>query len=114
MGLRAYRRRGLRTIAAGFAAAMVLAVSGQAFAGSTPPGTAPGGGSSTTTSTTTLPPIPKVPPAITDGQTPQALLANAIELSSVGIDTSALSEAIAITQSKLDADASLAAKAGQA
>ena len=100
-------RRGL-TVA--FALVSVVAVSGQAFAGTARP--TPGGASPTPTpTTTTLPPIPKVPLSLTDGQPAQTLLNNAIELSSVGIDTSALETAIAATQAKMDADAAAAARA---
>jgi peptidoglycan DL-endopeptidase CwlO len=86
------------------------AVSGQAFAGTGPVGA----GVAAATTTTTLPPIPKVSPSITDGQSPQALLANAIELSSVGIDTSALATAIAATQAKMDSEAAEAHEAATA
>ncbi|MGH9055803.1 MAG: C40 family peptidase, partial [Acidimicrobiales bacterium] len=66
------------------------------------------------TTTTTLPAIPTVAPDITDGVSPQALLSNAVTLSSVGIDTTALQAAIAATQAKLDADALTASQAAAA
>jgi cell wall-associated NlpC family hydrolase len=87
-----------------------MALGGPAFAGTAPaPATSTGG--ATPSPTTTLPPIPAVNPALTNGQNPQQLLSNATELSSVGIDTSALATAIAATQAKMDADAAAAAKA---
>jgi cell wall-associated NlpC family hydrolase len=58
-----------------------------------------------TSTTTTLPPVPKVSTSITDGQSTQTLLSNAITLVSVGVDTSALQAGIDITQQKLDQDA---------
>src|SRR6516165_1461711 len=113
MGKRVMHHRYLRAAAAAGLAAWVLAASGQAFAGSGP-STAPASGPGPSTTTTTLPPIPKVDPSLTDGQNPGKLLANAIELSSVGIDSSALTTAIAATQVKLDADAATASKAAAA
>jgi cell wall-associated NlpC family hydrolase len=90
-----------------------MAVGAPAFAGTgpVPTGSLPGAAAAALTA---LPPIPKVSPLFTDGQNPQTLLSNAIELSSVGIDTSALATAIAATQVKMDADASAAAKANRA
>ena len=103
-------RRARRVLVAAISTAAVLAVGAPAFAGTAPaPAASPGGAGST--ATTTLPPIPKVSPTFTDGQNPQTLLSHAIELSSVGIDTSALATAIAATQAKMDADAAAAAKA---
>ncbi len=103
-------RRARRVLVAAISTAAVLAVGAPAFAGTSPaPAASPGGAGST--ATTTLPPIPKVSPTFTDGQNPQTLLSHAIELSSVGIDTSALATAIAATQAKMDADAAAAAKA---
>lgn len=63
------------------------------------------------TTTSTLPAIPTVPPDITDGRDPQQLLSDALTLSSVGLDYSALSTAIAATSQKLDADATRAKQA---
>ncbi len=101
-----------RVLAAVVTTAAILALGGPAFAGAAPaPATATGGAAPITT--TTLPAIPKVSPNFTDGENPQALLSNAIELSSVGIDTSALTTAIAATQAKMDADAAAAAKAAR-
>jgi peptidoglycan DL-endopeptidase CwlO len=68
----------------------------------------------TTTTTSTLPALPKVAPVYTDGQNPETLLAKAIELSSAGVDTSALSAAISATQVKLDQDAAAADHADRA
>jgi peptidoglycan DL-endopeptidase CwlO len=99
-----------RALAAGVTAAAILALGGPAFAGTATAPAAQSGGATPAT-TTTLPPIPTVNPEIADGQSPQMLLSNAIELSSVGIDTSALATAIAATQAKMDADAAGAAKA---
>jgi peptidoglycan DL-endopeptidase CwlO len=112
MGKRVTHHRLARVAAAAGLAGCVLAGPGHAFAGSGPP-TAPAAGPGPTT-TTTLPPIPKVDRSLTDGQNPATLLANAIELSSVGIDSSALTSAIAVTQAKLDAEASVASKAAAA
>jgi cell wall-associated NlpC family hydrolase len=112
MGKRVTHHRLARLAAGAGLAACILTASGQAFAGSgasTPPATGSG-----PTTTTTLPPIPKVDRSLTDGQNPATLLANAIELSSVGIDSSALTFAMAATQAKLDADASVASKAAAA
>jgi cell wall-associated NlpC family hydrolase len=64
-----------------------------------------------TAAATTLPALPQVSPTYTDGQTPSALLSNAITLSSLGTDNSVLIEAVAVTQAKLDADEHLAEKA---
>jgi len=91
---------------------LLLVVSGPAFAGPGP--SAPSTSTTSSTTTTTLPPIPNVPPSVTDGQSPQTLLATAIELSSVGIDRSALTAAIAATQVRLDEDASVTSKADDA
>jgi cell wall-associated NlpC family hydrolase len=90
--------------------ATVLAVGTPAFAGTASTLAASPGADGATTATS-LPPIPKVNPIYTDGQNPQTLLKNAIELSSMGIDTSALATAIGVTQAKMDSDASAAAKA---
>jgi peptidoglycan DL-endopeptidase CwlO len=99
-----------RVLAAVVTAAAILALGGPAFAGTAlAPATSTGGATSPTT--TTLPPIPAVSPNFTNGENPQTLLGNAIKLSSVGIDTSALSTAIAATQAKMDADAAAAATA---
>jgi peptidoglycan DL-endopeptidase CwlO len=106
-------RRAQRVLAAAVSTAAILAVGAPAFAGTAPPPAAPAGAVGAAT-TTTLPPIPKVNPSYTDGQNPQTLLSNAIELSSVGIDTSALATAIAATQAKMDADAAAAAKSDRA
>jgi cell wall-associated NlpC family hydrolase len=103
-------RTARRFLAATISVAAVLAVGAPAFAGSPPSAPATPAGAAPTT-TTTLPAIPKVNPDITDGQNPQTLLSNAIALSSVGIDTSALATATAATQAKMDADASAAEKA---
>jgi cell wall-associated NlpC family hydrolase len=46
-----------------------------------------------------------VPATYTDGQAPQDLLANAVALSALGLDDSAVLAAVAATQAKLDADA---------
>lgn len=97
-----------RALTVACALASVIAVSGQAFAGPARPTPGSSGPSATTT---TLPPLPKVPLSLTDGQPAQKLLDSAIELSSVGIDTSALETAIAATQAKMDSDATAAAKA---
>lgn len=96
-----------RVLVAVATAGVVAGLFGPAPAGATP------GGSSTPTAptvpaaptTTTLPSLPKVSPTYTDGQTPQTLLSNAISLSSVGLDDSALLAGLAATQGKLDADA---------
>lgn len=109
MGTRAAGRLIMRAAATGLpvlvaAALLIGAPAGAAGAGP---------GSTTTTTTTTLPPLPQVPPTYTDGQPPATLLANAISLSSVGIDDSALVAAIGVTQAKLDADAVAAHKAQQ-
>ena len=61
-----------------------------------------------------MPALPKISPTYTDGQNPQKLLSNAIALSSVGVDTTALSAAISATQAKLDRDAAAASQATQA
>ncbi len=66
---------------------------------------------SSTTSTTTVPPPAKVPVGVTDGQSIQTLLSNAIALTSVGVDDTALQTAIAATQLKLDRDAVTARQA---
>jgi cell wall-associated NlpC family hydrolase len=57
-----------------------------------------------------LPPLPKVDPRYTNGESPQKLLANAISLVSVGSDTSAVQAAIAVTQAHLVKDAATAAQ----
>jgi peptidoglycan DL-endopeptidase CwlO len=85
-------------------AAGVFGVAAPAFAAGAPTPPPP-------TTSTTLPPIPNVPVAITDGQPASTLLTNALGLSSVGVDTSALTSAIAATQAKLDSDAKVAAAA---
>lgn len=72
-------------------------------AASAPAANPPSGGA--TTPTTTLPPIPKVDPKYTDGQNPATLLANAITLASVGVDSSAVEAAIADTQAHVLKDA---------
>jgi peptidoglycan DL-endopeptidase CwlO len=99
-----------RVLAAAVTTAAILALGAPAFAGSAAAPAAATGGATPTT-TTTLPPIPQISPNFTNGESPQQLLSNAIELSSVGIDTSALATAIAATQAKMDADAAAAAKA---
>ena len=109
MGKRATHHRLARVGAAAVAAVSILVVTGPAWAGSG--STRPG---KTATTTTTLPGIPKVSLAFTDGQDPATLLANAIALSSLGIDRSALTSAIAATQARLVADASDANKASMA
>jgi cell wall-associated NlpC family hydrolase len=71
--------------------------------------------SSTTSSTTTsLPAVPAVSPSITDGQSAQALLSNAVTLLSVGVDSTAQQAAIAATAQQLDVDAVTAQKLTQA
>jgi cell wall-associated NlpC family hydrolase len=75
-------------------------------ASAAPPAPAP-----TTTTTTTLPSIPTVSGSLTDGQPPSQLLANAIALSSFGIDDSALVAAVENTQAKMIAAGSDAAQA---
>ena len=64
-----------------------------------------------TTTTTTVPAPAKVPIGVTGGQSVQTLLANAIALTSVGVDDTALQAAIAATQLQLDHDAVKAQKA---
>jgi peptidoglycan DL-endopeptidase CwlO len=103
-------RKTLRGILAVVAVTPLVGVAGQAFAG-TPSRGLPTAKVAPAATTTTLPPIPKVPLSLTDGQNPKNLLANAIELSSVGIDTSALATAIEATQAKMDADSIAAHKA---
>jgi cell wall-associated NlpC family hydrolase len=61
-----------------------------------------------TTTTTSLPAVPAVPLSITDGQSAQTLLSNAVTLASVGLDTTALRAGIAATQRQLDQDAATA------
>ena len=101
-----------RALAAAISTAAIVAAGAPAFAGTASrPATSPSGAGAAPS--TTLPPIPKVSPTFTDGQNPQTLLSNAIELSSVGIDTSALATAIAATQAKMDADAASAAQANR-
>ncbi len=51
-----------------------------------------------------LPTLPNIPLTITDGVSAQKLLTNAVMLSSVGIDTTALQAGLAAVQQKLDAD----------
>ena len=107
--LRTGGRGARRVLAAAVSTLAILALGGPTLiAGASSPATAPKPGPTTAT---TVPPIPKVNPAFTDGQSPQTLLSNAIKLSSVGIDTSALATAIAATQAKMDADAAAAAQA---
>ncbi|HWE68521.1 MAG TPA: C40 family peptidase [Acidimicrobiales bacterium] len=76
-----------------------VAVATAAGSAPTPPSASAG------STTTTLPTLPSVPLAITDGQSAQTLLSNAITLASVGVDASALQAGIAATQVKLDKDA---------
>jgi cell wall-associated NlpC family hydrolase len=95
-------------------AALPAPASAQPAEASAPASAQPGSASTPPIPTTTLPAIPKVSGAITDGQSAQSLLATAIELSAVGIDTSAFEAAIAATQAKMDADASVAATADRA
>jgi cell wall-associated NlpC family hydrolase len=114
MGKRVTHHPLARVVAAAGLAGCVLVGSGRAFAGSGPSTTPATSSKPSATTTTSLPPIPKVNRSLTDGQNPTTLLANAIELSSVGIDSSALTTAIAATQAKLDVDASVASKAGAA
>ena len=92
-------------LATGLAASTGLAI-GAGVASATAPAPAP-----TTTTTTTLPSIPKVSSALTDGRPPTELLANAIALSSFGIDDSALVAAVESTQAKMIAAARDAAQA---
>ena len=66
---------------------------------------------SAVSTTTTLPALPAVPPAVTDGQPAQKLLSTAIDLSSLGLDDSAVMAAVSATQVKLDADAEAARQA---
>ncbi len=83
--------------------ALLFVASGPAFAGNG--SSTPSTSTTSSSTTTTLPAVPNVPPSDTDGQSAQSLLATAIELSSVGIDRSALTAAIDATQVQLDADA---------
>ncbi|HWE65342.1 MAG TPA: C40 family peptidase [Acidimicrobiales bacterium] len=69
-------------------------------------GSAPTPPSASAGSTSATPPtLPSVSLAITDGQSTQTLLSNAIALASVGVDASGLQAGIAATQVKLDKDA---------
>lgn len=110
MGKRAWHHRFARTVAAVGISVGLTALSSPAYAGSS--STAPHPKPKPTT--TSLPPIPNVPRSITNGENPATLLANAIALSSVGIDSSAVTTAVAATQAKLVADASLARTAAEA
>ena len=56
------------------------------------------------------PALPAVPLSITDGQSAQTLLSNAITLASVGVDTTALQAGVDAIQAKLDKDAVVAEK----
>ena len=85
--------------------------------------TRPGVGATTTTTTkpkagatttTTTPPLPTVSPSITDGQSVQSLLSQAVALDSVGVDSSGVRSAIAITQQLLDQEAVTARQLHQA
>ncbi len=81
--------------------------------GATTTTTKPANGATTTTTkpagkattTTTTPPLPAVTPSISDGQSVAALLGQAVALDAVGVDTSGVQEAIALTQQKLDQQA---------
>ncbi len=110
MGL--YRRGTWQRVV--FAGATSLAVLGAAWSFPASVATAAASDSSpvsgpVSSTTTALPSLPSVPLAITDGQNPQTLLANAITLASVGVDTSALQAGIAATQAKLEKAAVTAA-----
>ena len=67
--------------------------------------------SSSTSTTTTLPPLPNVPPTVTNGQSAQELLSTALTLTNVGVDDSALSAAVSASQRRLDSDAETAERA---
>ncbi|MGH9056007.1 MAG: C40 family peptidase [Acidimicrobiales bacterium] len=109
------RRRAKRAVAAvtfvatGALLAALVAPAAPSFAAAGPAPAPPA-----PTTTTTLPAMPTVAPDITDGVSPQALLSNAVTLSAVGIDTTALQAAIAATQAKLDDDALTASHAAAA
>jgi cell wall-associated NlpC family hydrolase len=60
---------------------------------------------STPTTTSSLPALPAVPLSVTDGQSAQSLLSNAITLASLGIDTTALRAGVAAVQQQLERDA---------
>jgi cell wall-associated NlpC family hydrolase len=54
-----------------------------------------------------------VPLSVTDGQKATTLLSNAVALASVGVDSSAVQAAVAVTQRSLDQDAVIAVKMNQ-
>jgi cell wall-associated NlpC family hydrolase len=58
--------------------------------------------------------LPKVPSWVTAGKSAESLLADALLLSDLGIDDSALQSALATTQAALDTDAVTAARAARA
>jgi cell wall-associated NlpC family hydrolase len=94
------------------AAASVLSL--QAVVGGAGVANAASSAPSTPTSTsTTLPGLPKVAPDVTDGRNSAQLLKNAIALSSLGIDSTALMTAVGATQAKMDADSTLWQKSTQ-
>jgi cell wall-associated NlpC family hydrolase len=102
----ALQRAGL--VGAAAVVTIALVVPSALAAGSTAPPPPPTG-----SATPLLPALPKVPLTITEGQSPQALLSNAITLASVGLDTSALRAAIDLTQAKLEKDAITAQSMGR-
>ncbi len=59
------------------------------------------------------PSIPHVSTKITDGMSPETLLSNAIALSAVGIDDTAVTKALSNTQARMDADATLSNEASR-
>src|SRR5262249_46930608 len=65
----------------------------------------PASGASTTTTTLPIPTLKAVPLSLTHGQSVPALLSRAVTLDSVGVDTSGVRAAIAITQEQLDRQA---------
>jgi cell wall-associated NlpC family hydrolase len=100
--------------AAAVAAGTVAAVSpgGRALAASSRPAPAATPGA--------LPALPSVPISVTDGHNEKQLLDNAISLSSLGMDGTAISAAVSATQARMDAAAllwrktsALAAQAGR-
>jgi cell wall-associated NlpC family hydrolase len=105
-----WRHIGLAAATGGIAGLMLFPFGGATAlaAGSGPATTTASAASSTTV--TTLPALPAVPLAITDGQSAQTLLSNAITLASVGVDTTALQAGIAAIQEQLDHDAVVARK----
>ena len=105
---------GLLTAAAAVVVAIGLGIgTGSPVAFGNPSPTSSTSTSTTTSTTTTLPPLPDVLPVYTDGQPAPKLLSTAIELSSLGLDDSALAAAVSTTQAKLDADAETAQRADE-